>query len=184
MPQKIRIKMKNFIFAILALLIIGAGVLYALNGSSNYDKRKYSLKIAPKGSNFSVDSTIDFTLPDQFDKTNKLEDTAERLIFVFTKDTGHIIKTFMADKKDSYLNDKKAVIVADISAMPVIIQNTFALPDLRQSNYKMMLIYDKSMAKRLKKGQDAKKIIVMTLKNKKVIDIQAVASAEELEKLL
>jgi len=176
--------MKNFIFAILALLIIGAGVLYAVNGSSNYDKSKYTLKIQPKKKPFSTDSSIDFTLPDQFDKSHTLETSTRKLVFIFTKKTGHIIKEFMADKKDNFLDAKNAVVVADISAMPIIIQNTFALPDLKKSNYKMMLIYDKNMAKKLKNGQDTDKVIVMTLKDKKVIDIEYAEDAAQLDKLL
>jgi len=106
------------------------------------------------------------------------------MVFAFTKDMGHIIKVFMLEKPEGYLENKKAVIVADISAMPVVIQNTFALPDLRESNYSMMLIYDKEMAKQLKEGQEATKVIVMTLDNKKVTKVELGGSVEELEKLL
>ena len=176
--------MKKILLGLIALLIIAAGVLFGINGKSNYDATKYSLNVTPKDQNFGIDSTIDYILPDQFDKSHKLSTTAQKLIFAFTKDTGHIIKVFMMEKPEGFLQKHNAVIVADISAMPVVIQNTFALPDLRKSNYPMMLIYDKEMAKQLKEGQEATKVIVMTLENKKVTKVELAASDEALEKLL
>jgi len=172
------------LLGLIVLVIIAAGVLFGVNGSSNYDASKYSLTIAPADQHFGTGSTIDFILPDQFNKRHKLSTTTEKLIFAFTKDTGHIVKVFMMEKPEGYLTKRHTVIVADISAMPVVIQNTFALPDLRKSNYSMMLIYDKEMAKQLKEGQEATKVIVMTLKDKKVIKVAHASSPEELEKLL
>ena len=176
--------LKKILLGLIALVIIAAGVLFGVNGSSNYDASKYSLTITPADQHFGTGSTIDFILPDQFDKTHKLSTTTEKLIFAFTKDTGHIVKVFMMEKPEGYLTKRHAVIVADISAMPVVIQNTFALPDLRKSNYSMMLIYDKEMAKQLKEGQEATKVIVMTLKDKKVTKVAHASSEEELGKLL
>lgn len=176
--------MKKILLGLIALLIIAAGVLFGVNGTSNYDASKYSLSVTPKGEAFGVGSSIDYILPDQFDKAHKLSTTTEKLVFAFTKDTGHIIKVFMMEKPEGYLMKRNAVIVADISAMPVVIQNTFALPDLRKSNYPMMLIYDKEMAKQLKEGQEATKVIVMTLENKKITKVEHADSEAALGKLL
>jgi len=176
--------LKKILLGLIALIVIAAGVLFGVNGTSNYDATKYSLSITPKDKPFGIGSTIDYVLPDQFDKAHKLSTATQKLIFAFTKDTGHIIKVFMMEKPEGFLQKKNAVIVADISAMPVVIQNTFALPDLRKSNYSMMLIYDKEMAKQLKEGQEASKVIVMTLDNKKVTKVELAGSEEELGKLL
>jgi len=176
--------LKKILLGLIGLIIIAAGVLFGVNGKSNYDATKYSLTITPEEKPFGVGSKIDYVLPDQFDKSHKLSTTTQKLIFAFTKDTGHIIKVFMMEKPEGFLEKRGAVIVADISAMPVVIQNTFALPDLRKSNYSMMLIYDKEMAKKLKEGQDATKVIVMTLDNKKVTKVELADSEEALGKLL
>ena len=176
--------MKKILLGLIALFVIATGILFGVNGKSNYDAGKYSLSITPKDQNFGTGSTIDYILPDQFDKTHKLSGSVEKMVFAFTKDTGHIIKVFMMEKPKDFLARKKAVIVADISAMPVVIQNTFALPDLRKSNYSMMLIYDTEMAKKLKVGQQATKVIVMTLDNKKITKVELAANEEELNKLL
>lgn len=174
--------MKKIVVFVLLLILVAIGVLFLLNGSSNYDSSKYSLSIAPDGKDLAVGSKIEFVLPDQFGKSHKLETGTQKLIFAFTKDTGHIIKSYMLDKKDGFLDSKNAAIVADISGMPVIIQNSFALPDLRKSNYKMMLIYDKDMAIRLKSGRDEKKIIIMKLDANVVKSIEFASTVAELDK--
>jgi len=176
--------MKKIILSILLIAAVAVGALFLINGSSNYDPTKYSLSVTPKDKPFAINSKIGYTLPDQFDKAHSSSDTTKKLIFVFTKPTGHIIRTFMSTKDAKFLDSKSAVIVADVSAMPTVIRNTFALPDLRESKYPMLLIYDKNMAKRLKDGQDKDKVIIMTLDKSKVIKIEHASSVEDLGKLL
>ena len=176
--------MKKVLIGLVILIILAAGGLFIVNGKSNYEPSKYSLNVKLDGEKFGIGSKIDFTLPDQFDKAYTLTEDINKLFFVFTKDTGHIFKAFMADKPEGYLNKKRVVAIADISGMPVLIQNTFALPDFKSSNYSLMLIYDKEMAKKLKDGQDATKVIIMTLKDKSVIKVEHAGSIEELGKIL
>jgi hypothetical protein len=176
--------MKKFFLVLSLLLLIAAGALYALKGKSSYDPAKYSLSVQPADKPFGVGSTVAFTLPDQFGKTHTLSPETRTMVFAFTKATGHIIKAAMADKPEGYLEERKAVIVADISGMPTVIQNMFALPDLRKSNYAMLLIYDKNMAKRLKEGQATDKVIVMRLEQGKVTKVEHADSPEALIKLL
>jgi hypothetical protein len=176
--------MKKVLLILSILLLVAAGTLYALKGKSSYDPAKYSLSVEPADKPFGVGSTIAFTLPDQFGKAHTLSPETKIMVFAFTKATGHIIKAAMADKPKGYLEERKAVIVADISGMPTMIQNMFALPDLRKSNYEMLLIYDKNMAKRLKEGQATDKVIVMHLQNGKVTKVEHADSPEALNKLL
>ncbi len=176
--------MKKIILGILLLLLIAVGALFAINGTSNYDPSKYSLSVKPDNKPFGVGSEIDFTLPDQFDKSKGLPADTQKLMFVFTKPTGHIFRSFMAYQGDTFLADKKIVAVADVSAMPTVILNTFAMPDFRKSKYSILLIYDKDMAKKLKEGQAVDKVIVMTLENKKVTKIELASDETELAKLL
>jgi hypothetical protein len=65
-----------------------------------------------------------------------------------------------------------------------VIVNTFAMPDFRKSNYSILLIYDKAMAAKLKEGQAVDKVIVMSIQNKKITNIEHAATVEELKKLL
>jgi hypothetical protein len=176
--------MKKFLLVLSLLLLIAAGALYALKGKSSYDPAKYSLSVQPADKPFGVGSTVAFTLPDQFGKAHTLSPETKTMAFAFTKATGHIIKAAMADKPRGYLEKRKAVIVADISGMPTVIQNMFALPDLRKSDYEMMLIYDKRMARRLKEGQATDKVIVVRLEKGKVTKVEHADSPEALIRLL
>ena len=176
--------MKKLLLVLSLLLLIAAGALYALKGKSSYDPAAYSLEVKPADKPFGVGSVIAFTLPDQFGKAHTLSPETKTMVFAFTKATGHIIKAAMADKPKGYLEERKAVIVADISGMPTVIQNMFALPDLRKSNYEMLLIYDKEMAKRLKKGQATDKVIVMRLEKGKVTKVEHADTPEALIEIL
>jgi len=176
--------MKKILLILSVLLLLGAGALFLLKGKSSYDPAKYSLEITPADKPFGVGSSISYTLPDQFGKSHRSSPETRTLVFAFTKATGHIIKSAMADKPKGFLAERRAVIIADISKMPTVIQNMFALPDLRKSNYEMLLIYDGKMAERLKKGQATDKVIVMRLENGKVTKIEHADTPEALLKLL
>lgn len=177
-------QMKKILLGLIALIVIVAGVLFGINGTSNYDASKYSLTIAPSDKSFGIGSTIDFILPDQFDKVSKLPTTTQKLIFIFSKDTGHLMKEFMDGKTEDFLSSKNALVIADVSTAPTVIRNTFILPGLKKSSYSMVLIYDKEMAKQLKDGKDETKIIVMTLDNRRATKVTEASSVDELGKLL
>ena len=176
--------MKKIVIAVVVLLVVGVGALFAINGKSHYDPSRYSLEIEPQNSPFGVGSSISFTLPDQFDKAHSLSPDTKKLIFVFTKATGHTFKSYMSDKPASFLDKRKIVAVADISGMPTVIFNTFALPDFRKSSYTLLLIHDKNMAKRLKENRDTKKIVVMSLERGKVTKIDYATDEKSLGKLI
>ncbi len=176
--------MKKILLGLLALIIIAAGVLFGINGKSTYDASKYSLDIGPKDKPFGVGSMLTFILPDQFNKSHKLSTTTQKLVFAFTKDMGHEVKAFMDTQPASLLTEKHAMILLDVSPMPTVILNTFAIPDLKKSSYSTLLIYDKEMAKQLKEGLKADQIAVLTLDGKKVVKITYASSKEALGKLL
>jgi len=172
---------KKVIFAILFVLVVGVGVLFALNGKSNYDASKYG---ASASNGIKVGSVLSFTLPDQFDKAVTLTNNTKKVILVFAKATGHTVREFLKKQDKNYLPSKSALFVADVSGMPTIIRNTFALPDFRKSAYSVLLIYDEKIAKSYKNPQDEDKITILTLHNKKIVKIQTVTTEEELKKAL
>jgi hypothetical protein len=175
---------KKILLTLLLLIVIAVGALFAINGTSNYDPTKYHLSILPESKPFGLGSMIDLTLPDQFDKPQTLSDDTRKLIFVFTKETGHTFKSFMAYQGDDFLAKRHIVAIGDISGMPTVIVNTFAMPDFQKSNYSILLIYDKAMAAKLKEGQAVDKVIVMTIQDKKVTNIEHASTVEELKQLL
>ncbi len=169
--------MKKIILTIVALVIIAVGVLFVVNGKDNYDASKYSVT-ATNGIN--VGSKLSLTLPDQFDKAHTLSSDTKKIIFVFAKATGHTVKAFLKKQSKDYLESRKALFVADISPMPTVIRNTFALPDLKKSDYAVLLIYDKEIATTLKNEAKADMIAVADLEDKTIKNIQYFTTEEEL----
>ena len=169
---------KKIILGLLALIVIAGGALFFINGKDNYDASKYQ---ASATDSINIGSTIAFTLPDQFDKAHSLTANTKKVIFVFAKATGHTVKMFLKEQGKNYLTEKNALFVADISPMPTVIRNTFALPDLKKSDYSVLLIYDGKIAKQFKNDANADKIALVTLNNGKVAAVKYLATAEELK---
>jgi uncharacterized protein YxeA len=169
---------KKIILTILALIIMAGGVLFFLNGKDNYDATNYSATATDTINNGSI---IDFKLPDQFDKANSLTADTKKVIFVFAKATGHTVKAFLKEQDKNYLSTHHTLFVADISPMPTVIRNTFALPDLKKSPFSVLLIYDKAIAKTFKNEAQADKIAVVTLNNKTIESVAYITTADELK---
>jgi len=173
--------MKKIILIIIALIIIAVGGLFAINGKDNYDASKYSVT-ATNGIN--IGSKLSLTLPNQFDTPSSLTNDTKKIIFVFAKATGHTVKEFLKQQDKEYLGSRNALFVADISPMPTVIRNTFALPDFKKSDYSVLLIYDKTIAKTLKNEAQADKIAIAELENMTIKHIQYVTTEDELHKVL
>jgi len=172
---------KKIALGIIAILVIGGGTLFAINGKDNYDATKYGANVS---NGLNVGSHVSFTLPDQFDKSHKVGDDAKILILSFAKATGHTIKEFLAKQPKEYLPLRDAFFIADISPMPTIIRNTFALPDLKKSPFSVLLIYDGAIAAKIKNEKQADKIAIATLNNGVIESIKYISTEEELKTAL
>jgi hypothetical protein len=170
---------KKLILGIFALLIIGVGTLFIINGEDKYEADKYNLT-ATNG--LEKGSKIDFTLPDQFDRPHSLTKDITKLIFVFSKKSGHTLKEFLKTKPKDFLTQHKTLFIADISPMPVVIRNTFALPDFKKSPFSVLLIYDKELAKKVKPKENSDKIVVVSLKDKTITNVEFFSN-NEVEKI-
>lgn len=172
---------KKIALGIVALLIIGGGTLFAINGKDNYDATKYGATVS---NGLNIGSQVSFTLPDQFDKSHHVGKDAKILILSFAKATGHTVKGFLAKQPTEYLTSRDAFFIADISPMPTIIRNTFALPDLKKSAYSVLLIYDETIATKIKNEKKADKIAIVTLDNGVIKNIEYISTEDELKAAL
>jgi hypothetical protein len=172
---------KKIILTLLGVLIVAVGTLFVVNSKDNYDASKYSAKVSD---GMNVGSEISFSLPDQFDKKHELLDTTKILILSFAKSTGHVVKNYLATQPAEYLPSRDAFFIADISPMPTVIRNTFALPDLQKSPFSVLLIYDKAIAAQIKDDTKADKIAILTLKNKKIVSVKYIDTEDELKAIL
>ena len=172
---------KKIILGLVGLLVVAGGALFAINGSDNYDASKYSASVS---NGMNIGSEINFSLPDQFDKKHTLKDSTKTLILSFSKATGHTVKNFLANEADDYLTSRDAYFIADISPMPTVIRNTFALPDLKKSSFSVLLIYDKAIASQIKNESEAQKIAILTLNAGVITKVKYIQTAQELETIL
>jgi len=173
--------MKKILLGLLILLIAAAGVLFFLQGKDTY---KGHTSFVSLSDGLNVGSMISYTLPDQFEKSHTLDDSIHTLILVFAKDTGHTVKAFLGAQSADYMSVHHVAFVADISPMPVVIRNTFALPDLKTQAYSVNLILDESIAMSLKKEAKVDGITVVTLHNKQVENVEHTENTEGLKVII
>lgn len=124
-----------------------------------------------------------FSSPDQFDKIHKVTTSTKQMIFAFKKASGHTLKEYFSTKPVDYLTSKNTLFVADVSAMPTVIQ-WFALPSLKDYPFPIVVLNDDDLSAKLKNEENIEKIMVIILNNKKVSEIKYFEDTKELEKHL
>lgn len=124
------------------------------------------------------------TLKDQFDKTHTITNETKKVIFVFQKGTGHLVKAYLNTKPTDYMQKKAIGFIADVSPMPGFIRDYVAMPDLRKHNYPVMLITDKEVAKHFKDETNEEVITVVTLDSLVITDIKKLTTEAELQKAI
>lgn len=172
---------KKIVILIIVIIVLTIGGLFIINSQDKYDASKYSLKLTDE---LKRGSMMTFNLLDQFDKEISLDSSTQKLIVVFSKEMGHIANNFISSQPKDFLESKRAMLVADISKMPVVIRNTFALPSLRKSEYPTTLIYDSKLSDILKNNQSGEKISFITLENNRVLTITYGSTDKDIENFL
>lgn len=79
------------------------------------------------------------TLEDQFGEAHEIGQTDTLVIASFYRDVSEQIHEFLNEQPKSFLDDNQTKYISDISKMPGIITKMFALPKMREYNYKFML---------------------------------------------
>jgi len=172
---------KKLLIAIVLIAIIGIGGVFYMNSKDNYDATKYS---ANADNGLKVGSFITFTLPDQFDKSHSLDSSIKKLVVVFTKENGHLANEFISSQPKGFMKSKNALLIADISKMPVVIRNTFALPSLQKSDYPTALIYDEKLSSVFKNSDKEKEIHLIQVENNRLKNISYTTDVKDIEKFL
>jgi len=121
-----------------------------------------------------------FKIKNQFDIEHSVTAQTKKLIFVFSKANGHIVKNYLDNKPTDFLDKKDVLFVADVSAMPSII-SWFVLPGLKDHKYSIIVLNDDELSKKYKNETNKEKITVVYLNNNKITDIKYLTSKEELE---
>jgi len=124
-----------------------------------------------------------FKVNDQFDTPQMIQESTEKIIFVFSKAKGHEVRNFLDKQSDDYLKSKNILFVADVSKMPSIIR-WFVLDSLDEYKFSIILIEDEEIAKDYKDEKRVNQIMVINLNTFKVTGVEYFDDAQELQTLL
>lgn len=80
-----------------------------------------------------------WTLLDQFDAPYTLNDETHILLVARDMDGAKLVNAALEGQPKGYLEQRQAVFLADISRMPSVIATLFALPKMRDYNYRILL---------------------------------------------
>jgi len=171
---------KNLIYG----LLISALVIFTGCGSKKLeDKKAVEVTAGTVSSGVVIGKELaDFKLKDQFDKEHHLTNDIKKIIFAFSKPTGHLMKVYLGVRDPDYLSKRNITFIADISGMPSLIAKMFAIPDLKESKYSVLLIREKEKAKRFRNEDQKNAVMVITLDNKIVKSVKFVTNEEDLKK--
>ena len=96
-----------------------------------------------------------WTLLDQFDQPYSLNDELQVLLVARSMAGAKLLAAALDQQPKGYLEARKAVFLADISRMPSVIATAFAVPAMRDYNYRVMLDRDARIVPRYPVENDA-----------------------------
>ncbi len=171
--------MKKVVLVIVAVLVLVVGYAYlSTKGDRSVKGNESFPKIALK------ETLTPLTLKDQFGELHSLKETTKKIIFVFKKDSGHVARGYLNKQKDNYLESRDIIFIADTSKMPAMIREYVAMPDLRERDYPVLVVYNQTLASKFKNEKEQEKIMVADIENFKVTAIHFVSTEDELAKLI
>jgi hypothetical protein len=166
-------------------LVLGATLLFAGCSSKLEEKEQVTINSGKVSQGIEIGKKLEeYNLTDQFNKQHHLTNSTKKVIFVFTKPTGHLVKSYLLTKDKNYLSDRKIDFIADVSGMPSIIFSMFALPDFKKSNYTVLLIKDKKKSKIFRDDKHKEEVMIITLDNKIVKDVKFISAKKDLIKAI
>ena len=100
------------------------------------------------------DSLPAITLKDQHDKAITVAADVQTLLFAIEKPPSEMLNTYLMKQDKDFLTTKKAYFLADISGMPSMITKMFALPNMRERPYSILLAHDAKEAEFMPRQKD------------------------------
>ena len=123
-----------------------------------------------------------WTLLDQFDQAYTLDDQLQILLVARSMDGAGLVSQALEDKPEGYLEQRKAIFLADVSQMPAVISTLFAIPAMRDYNYRVLL--DKTPRVVPSYPGDTDKVLWVEMRQGKVISQREYADPAALEQAL
>ena len=119
-----------------------------------------------------------WTLLDQHDVPYTLNDETRILLVARDMDGAKLVNAALEGKPKGYLDERHAVFLADISRMPRIIATLFALPKMRDYNYRILLDRDARIAPRYPAGEG--EVLWLQLEDGKLVEQRVFRDAKGL----
>lgn len=124
------------------------------------------------------DTLETWTLKDQFDQPYTLN-TDTRIILVARSMVGSgMMDDVLANKPKAYLPQRRAVFIGDIHRMPLEITRMFAIPTMKDYNYRVLLDRDGAIGARYPADDDT--VLWLQLQDGKLVSQQAFTDADAL----
>ena len=123
-----------------------------------------------------------WTLLDQHDAPYTLNEQTRVLLVARDMDGAKLVNAALEDKPKGYLDERQAVFLADISRMPSVIATLFALPKMRDYNYRILLDRDARIAPRYPAGEG--EVLLLQLDGLQVVSQQALTNTDDLRQAL
>ena len=125
-----------------------------------------------------VERLAPWTLLDQHDVPYTLNDETRILLVARDMDGAKLVNAALEGKPKGYLDERHAVFLADISRMPRIIATLFALPKMRDYNYRILLDRDARIAPRYQVGEG--EVLWLQLEDGKLVEQRVFRDAKGL----
>lgn len=142
------------------------------------------LALGLNAASLNIDSQIDgLKIKDQFDKIHTLDVNIKTILFASDKGTSDMLRDYLLplSKDENILDKNSAVYVADISGMPSLISKFIALPKMKKYPFSILLLDDSNKSNFVKEDG---KIIVYSLEDGKIINIEKISTKEELANII
>lgn len=138
---------------------------------------------AARGGELGVGTHLEpFTLTDQFGKAHAVDTATRVLLFSRDKDMAKMAFAVLDRREASYLGDRKASLILDISPMPRIITWAIARPRMRRHQFPLLL--DPGPGPTASLPTQDKKLTLVYLKDLEVRGVTYLSDGAALEKAL
>lgn len=123
-----------------------------------------------------------WTLLDQFDAPYTLNDETHILLVARDMDGAKLVNAALEGQPKGYLEQRQAVFLADISRMPSVIATLFALPKMRDYNYRILLDRNARIAPRYPAGEG--EVLWLQLEDGQLVEQKVFKDAAALKQAL
>lgn len=123
-----------------------------------------------------------WTLLDQFDAPYTLNDETHILLVARDMDGAKLVNAALEGQPKGYLEQRQAVFLADISRMPSVIATLFALPKMRDYNYRILLDRNARITPRYPSGEG--EVLWLQLEDGQLVEQKVFKDAAALKQAL